>query len=54
MTFALILSVMNIAGHTSSFVIDYDLTHQDCAQLRAEWTLTVDQYSTVTCEETTQ
>ena len=49
-TFALILTVLTLGGD-SNFVIDYDLTAEDCAKLAWEWSATLDEYSSVTCQE---
>lgn len=50
-TFAFILSVINIEGDFSSFVIDYNLTKSDCAALVQSWNPTLDSMSFVTCEK---
>ena len=49
-TFAFILYVMNPLGAESAFVIDHNLTMQDCAQLAIQWTPTLDQFSRVACQ----
>jgi len=50
MAFVLILSVINITGLDSTFVIDHNLTREDCNSLLIQWNETLDQYSTVVCE----
>lgn len=52
-TFAFILYVVNPTGEYSSFVIDYNLTQDDCAALHDSWGPTLDDYSTVFCFDTT-
>ena len=46
MTYALIL----IVAIKHSFVIDYNMTHEDCIALQSEWSETLDEHSYVTCE----
>jgi len=48
--FALILSVMNLEGTTSTFVISYDMTIEDCQEMKNVWEENLDMYSTVECE----
>ena len=54
MTYALILYVMTVGGQ-KGFVIDYDLTHEDCTHLETEWKPTlIGSYAYVTCSEEPQ
>lgn len=46
MTYALIL----IVAVKHSFVIDYNMSHDDCIALQSEWTATLDEHSYVVCE----
>jgi hypothetical protein len=50
-TFSFILYVMNPTNDYSGFVIDYNLTEQDCMALHEQWANTLDEYSTVFCFE---
>lgn len=50
-TFMLLLHVWNMGGETTTFVIDYDLSKSDCAELQFSWAKTVDKYSHVECVE---
>jgi hypothetical protein len=45
----LILIVANAGGTDSTFVVDYNLTRQDCYRAAFSWSGTLDQYSTVQC-----
>lgn len=48
-TFLFILAVWN--GHDySTFVIDYDISLEDCAALHLQWAPTLDDRSTVYCQ----
>jgi hypothetical protein len=47
-TFALILYVLNPQGE-SSFAIDYNLTLEDCINLRYDWESSLDEFSSVVC-----
>ena len=49
MLYALILTVLNVSGTDSNFVIDYALTLDDCLILHSQWSSTLDDYSYVTC-----
>lgn len=49
-TFALILTVFTLGGERQ-FVIDYNLSAEDCAELAWQWDPTLDEYSTITCRE---
>jgi hypothetical protein len=48
--FALILHVLNAEQEVSTFVIDYNLSNEDCLELKSLWEENLDQYSVVTCE----
>lgn len=48
-TFALILAVINLGGYTTEFVLDYDLTVEDCNRAVIEHWANLDQYSFVYC-----
>lgn len=50
-TFVFLLSVVNLQGDYSTFVIDYNLTESDCKQLVESWNPTLDSMSFVTCEK---
>jgi hypothetical protein len=50
-TFVFLLSVVNLQGDYSTFVIDYNLTESDCTQLVESWNPTLDSMSFVTCEK---
>ena len=53
-TFAFILYALNPTGEYSSFVIDYNLTQDDCMALHEQWGPTLDEHSTVFCFDTTE
>ena len=52
-TFAFILYLFNTSAEYSSFVIDYNMTQDDCSALHDSWGPTLDNYSTVFCFDTT-
>lgn len=47
--FVLILHVLNFSGETSEFVVAYDLTKEECAEVQKDWMLTMDEHSFVVC-----
>lgn len=50
-TFVFLLIVLNSGGNDSTFVIDYNLTYEDCDALYEQWHPTLDEHSFVLCEE---
>ena len=46
MTYALIL----IVAVKHSFVIDHNMSYDDCIALQSEWSATLDEHSYVVCE----
>lgn len=48
--FALILAVLNADQEVSTFVIDYNLSYEDCQELKSIWEENLDEFSAVECE----
>ena len=49
MLWGFFLVVNNIAGGQSAFVLDYNLTFEDCLAIKEQWVSTIDEHSSVHC-----
>ncbi len=50
-TFLFLLIVSNACGDDSTFVLDYNLSREDCTALHDQWAPTLNDLSTVFCRE---